>query len=183
MEFSEIIWLFLNPLNAIRGVRDFLEMGGNVLFVIMIVNVILMGLIYERFSYFRRGFVLVHDVTLNTWNARSDHNSWTAHRIREQLISIAKIGAQRNMGSIKALVALSPLLGLVGTVTGMVEVFDVMAITGSGNARAMAAGISKATLPTMAGLVTAVAGIAFSTVLERRADRAVSELEDKLILM
>ena len=61
--------------------------------------------------------------------------------------------------------------------------FDVMASTGSGNARAMAAGISKATLPTMAGLVTAVAGIAFSTVLERRADRAVSELEDKLILM
>ena len=96
---------------------------------------------------------------------------------------IAEIGAQKNMGSIKALVALSPLLGLVGTVTGMVEVFDVMAITGSGNARAMAAGISKATLPTMAGLVTAVAGIAFSTVLERRAERAVSKLEDKLILM
>ena len=61
MEFSEIIWLFLNPLNAIRGVRDFLEMGGNVLFVIMIVNVILMGLIYEPFSYFRRGFVLVYN--------------------------------------------------------------------------------------------------------------------------
>ena len=183
MEFSEIIWLFLNPFNAIRGVRDFLEMGGNVLFVIMIVNVILMGLIYERFSYFRRGFVQLHDETLSAWNARSDHKSWTAHRIREQLISIAKIGAQKNMGSIKALVALSPLLGLVGTVTGMVEVFDVMAITGSGNARAMAAGISKATLPTMAGLVTAVAGIAFSTVLERHANRAVSELEDKLILM
>ena len=107
MEFSEIIWLFLNPFNAIRGVRD-LEMGGNVLFVIMIVNVILMGLIYERFSYFRRGFVQLHDETLNAWNARSDHKSWTAHRIREQLISIAKIGAQKNMGSIKALVALSP---------------------------------------------------------------------------
>ena len=38
----------------------------------------------------------------------------------------------------------------------MVEVFDVMAVTGSGNARAMAAGISKATLPTMAGLVVAL---------------------------
>ena len=34
MEFSEIIWLFLNPFNAIRGVRDFLEMGGNVLFAV-----------------------------------------------------------------------------------------------------------------------------------------------------
>ncbi len=50
MEFSEIIWLFLNPFNAIRGVRDFLEMGGNVLFVIMIVNVILMGLNLRTFQ-------------------------------------------------------------------------------------------------------------------------------------
>jgi len=183
MEFSEIIWLFLNPFEAMRGVRDFLEMGGNVLVVIMIVNIALMGLIYERFSYFRGQFKVLGDETISQWNSRADHKSWTARRIREQLISVAKLGAQRNMGFIKALVALAPLLGLVGTVTGMVEVFDVMAVTGSGNARAMAAGISKATLPTMAGLVTAVAGIAFSTVLERRANRAVAELEDELILM
>ena len=183
MEFSEIIWLFLNPFEAMRGVRDFLEMGGNVLVVIMIVNIALMGLIYERFSYFRGQFKVLGDETIAQWNSRADHKSWTAHRIREQLISVAKLGAQRNMGFIKALVALAPLLGLVGTVTGMVEVFYVMAVTGSGNARAMAAGISKATLPTMAGLVTAVAGIAFSTVLERRANRAVAELEDELILM
>ena len=63
-------------------------------------------------------------------------------------------------------------MGLLGTVTGMVEVFDVMAITGSGNARAMAAGISKATLPTMAGLVVALSGIAFITLLERKAEKS-----------
>ena len=182
MEFSEIIWLFLNPFNAIRGVRDFLEMGGNVLLVIMIVNIILMGLIYERFSYFRRGFVKLHDETLSAWNARGDHKSWAAHRIREQLISIAKIGAQKNMGSIKALVALSPLLGLVGTVTGMVEVFDVMAITGSGNARAMAAGISKATLPTMAGMVTSLSGIFFIAQIESKTRKAIANVEDELPL-
>ena len=51
--------------------------------------------------------------------------------------------------SIKTLVAAAPLFGLLGTVTGMVEVFDVMAITGSSNASAMAAVISNATLPTM----------------------------------
>lgn len=183
MEFSEIIWLFLSPFEAIRGVRDFLEMGGNVLVVIMLVNVVLLGLIYERFLYYRTTFRQLEVNTVNKWNARSDHKSWTAHKIREQLISVARAGADRNLGFIKALVALAPLLGLVGTVTGMVEVFDVMAITGSGNARAMAAGISKATLPTMAGLVTAVSGIAFTTVLERRSKRVVEELEDELFLM
>ena len=183
MEVSEIIWLFLNPFESIRGIRDFLELGGDVLVVIMLVNMLLLGLIYERFFYYSTRFKTLRAELIAQWQERSDHKSWTAHRIREQLISVARIGAQRNIQFIKALVALAPLLGLVGTVTGMVEVFDVMAITGSGNARAMASGISKATLPTMAGLVTAVSGIAFMNILERRASRGVEELEDELILM
>ena len=47
---------------------------------------------------------------------------------------------------IKTLMAVLPLLGLLGTVTGMVQVFDVMAITGTGNARLMAGGVSAATI-------------------------------------
>ena len=69
---------------------------------------------------------------------------------------------------IKTLVAAAPLFGLLGTVTGMVEVFDVMAITGSSNARAMAAGISKATLPTMSGMVASLSGLFFIAQLESR---------------
>jgi biopolymer transport protein ExbB len=80
------------------------------------------------------------------------------------------------------LVALAPFLGLLGTVTGMIEVFDVMAITGSGNARAMAAGISKATLPTMAGMVVALSGLFFTANLERKASGSVAQLEDNLEL-
>ena len=59
---------------------------------------------------------------------------------------------------VKTLVALCPMLGLLGTVTGMIEVFDVMA-AGGGNTRGMAAGVSKATLPTMAGMVAAPLGL------------------------
>jgi len=64
----------------------------------------------------------------------------------------------------------------------MVEVFDVMAVTGSGNARAMAAGISKATLPTMAGMVVALSGLFFTSGLERKAVRSVENLADQLEL-
>ena len=65
----------------------------------------------------------------------------------------------KNINQIKGLVALCPLLGLLGTVTGMIEVFDVMAYTGTGNPRAMASGVSKATLPTMTGLVISISGL------------------------
>jgi biopolymer transport protein ExbB len=98
------------------------------------------------------------------------------------IISDARIKAEANLPYIKVLVALAPFLGLLGTVTGMVEVFDVMAITGSGNARAMAAGISKATLPTMAGMVVALSGLFFINNLERKAKRSVEHLEDGLTL-
>ena len=98
------------------------------------------------------------------------------------MISDARLKANANLSYIKVLVALAPFLGLLGTVTGMVEVFDVMAVTGSGNARAMAAGISKATLPTMAGLVVALTGLFFTTSLERRAASLVRQLQDDLDL-
>ena len=64
----------------------------------------------------------------------------------------------------------------------MVEVFDVMAITGSSNARAMAAGISKATLPTMAGMVTSLSGIFFIAQIESKSRKAIANVEDELTL-
>jgi biopolymer transport protein ExbB len=83
---------------------------------------------------------------------------------------------------IKTLVALCPLLGLLGTVTGMIEVFDVMAIAGSGNARAMASGVSRATIPTMAGMVAALSGLILSVQLERYARDETQRVADSLTI-
>jgi len=79
-----------------------------------------------------------------------------------------------------ALVALLPLLGLLGTVTGMIEVFDVMALSGSSNARLMAGGVFKATIPTMAGMTAALSGLYFSTVLPRWSVRETARFSDEL---
>ena len=73
-----------------------------------------------------------------------------------------------------------PLLGLFGTLTGMINVFQVMALSGSGNVRAMAAGVSQATVPTMAGMVGALSGVLLVTMLTRRAAHEVEFLEDSL---
>ena len=78
------------------------------------------------------------------------------------------------------MVALCPLLGLMGTVTGMIEVFDVMAFSGSGNARSMASGVSKATIPTMAGMVGALSGVFLVTMLNQKVNKEVEDLEDNL---
>ena len=74
-----------------------------------------------------------------------------------------------------------PLLGLLGTVVGMIKVFDVMTFFGTGNARLMASGVSQATIPTMAGLVAAISGLYIANFLKRKADVEVAKVSDLLV--
>jgi biopolymer transport protein ExbB len=154
-------------LEAVAKVRDFVEQGGDVLLVIAFVTAVMWMLIYERFWYFRTQHKQEVVKVQSQWAARTDHSSWSAHQIRRMLISDVRLKLRRNLSTIQTIVKLCPMLGLLGTVTGMIEVFDVMA-GGSGNARGMAAGVSKATLPTMAGMVAALSGMLFSVQIGRK---------------
>lgn len=73
------------------------------------------------------------------------------------------------LATIGILATVAPLLGLLGTVTGMIATFDVLAIFGTGNARAMAGGISEALITTETGLLIAIPGLYMKVFLERRA--------------
>ena len=167
---------------AFGAIRDFIETGGDVMLVIAGVTFWMWWLILERFWYFRWLYPEEAEAAVRSWNARADHKSWNAHQIRELLISEVELKLQRGLLIIKSLVALCPMLGLVGTVTGMIEVFDVMALAGTGNVRGMAAGVSKATLPTMAGMVAAISGLIFSAQIERFTRAETQRVADRLEL-
>ena len=169
-------------LDAINALREFLDTGGQVLLVIGFVTFAMWLLILERFMYVFGRYRSYKKEVLNSWNSRPERNSWNAEQIRQAMISRVGINLNANLSYINVMVALCPLLGLLGTVTGMIEVFNVMAITGSGSARSMASGVSKATIPTMAGMVGALSGVFASTYLQRKAKREVELLEDKLLL-
>jgi biopolymer transport protein ExbB len=160
-------------------VRSFIERGGNVLLVIAFVTGVMWTLIIERFWYFRTGHRREAQRIQEIWDARADHSSWNAKQIRRVLVSEVELHLKWGLGLIGTLVALCPMLGLLGTVTGMIEVFDVMA-TGSGNTRGMAAGVSKATLPTMAGMVAALSGMLFRIQLDRFAEDESQRVADRL---
>lgn len=166
--------------NLLESIRGFIELGGDVLWAIMLVLLAMWTLIIERYWFLLRVFPLERRRVIDEWEARDDHRSWHAHRIKEELVSGVRQKLQRNVTMIQTLIAICPLLGLLGTVTGMVAVFDVMAFFGTGNARAMAAGISKATIPTMAGMVAALSGVYFASHLDRKASVESEKLEDLL---
>ena len=96
------------------------------------------------------------------------------------MISKISLDVRNTLPIIEVLVTICPLLGLIGTVTGMIEVFFVMAVTGGGDAKSMAGGVSKATIPTMAGMVGAISGIFAFNYLKAKVDRDMELLEDHL---
>ncbi|MDN7125133.1 MotA/TolQ/ExbB proton channel family protein [Pseudidiomarina terrestris] len=170
---------FIDFYNAIQ---DFVETGGQVLLIIGILIFIMWLMILERIFYFTRGHQQQKQQVLQKWKAREDKSSWNAEQIRQAMISRVSIALGGRLPVLQALVALCPLLGLMGTVTGMIEVFDVMAVAGTGNARSMAAGVSKATIPTMAGMVGALSGVFATTWLQRTAKRERLKLEDRMLM-
>jgi biopolymer transport protein ExbB len=164
----------------LSAIRDFVETGGGVLVVIAGVTVLMWTLIVERFWYFHVAYRRERPLVREAWEARSEHSSWYAHQIRRQMISETRLKLTSGLLMIKTIVVVCPMFGLLGTVTGMIEVFDVMAIAGSGNARGMAAGVSKATLPTMAGMVAALSGMLFSLQLDNFARDETERVADQL---
>ncbi|WP_153915500.1 MotA/TolQ/ExbB proton channel family protein [Shewanella sp. TC10] len=162
------------------SVRGFMATGGDILWLVAAVLFLMWVLMLERFWYVSWVAPKEHKGIIDQWNNREDSTSWYAHRIREAWMSQAKQDMNARMLMIKTLVAICPMIGLLGTVTGMIAVFDVMAVHGTSNARMMAAGISMATMPTMAGMVAALSGVFFSTRLDAKMKISLEKLKDSL---
>ncbi|MEM6484727.1 MAG: MotA/TolQ/ExbB proton channel family protein [Pseudomonadota bacterium] len=164
----------------LETILAFMDKGGNVLWLIALLVFVMWTLIFERLWFF--SFVWKKEVfsVISAWEGRPERRSWNAKQVRARLLSVSREDINSNLPVITTLVALCPLLGLLGTVTGMIEVFNVMAVTGGGDAKSMAGGVERATIPTMAGMVAALSGLFANTYLQRVADREQALLEDQL---
>jgi len=157
-----------------------MDKGGDVLWLIAALLFVMWTLIFERIWYLQFGWKNDVAQVIGKWEGRSERKSWEAEQIRAMLVSQARMQINRNLPVIKTLVALCPLLGLLGTVTGMIEVFNIMAVTGGGDAKSMAGGVQQATIPTMAGMVAALSGVFANTYVTRIAQRESIFLRDNL---
>jgi biopolymer transport protein ExbB len=158
----------------------FMDKGGDVLWLIAGLLLIMWMLIFERIWYLKIGWKTDAANVIGRWESRTERKSWEAIQIRQMLVSQARMQINQYLPVIKTLVALCPLLGLLGTVTGMIEVFNVMAVTGGGDAKSMAGGVQQATIPTMAGMVAALSGVFANTYVTRIAQRESEFLRDNL---
>lgn len=170
--------------DLLGSIEAFMDQGGILMYAIAILLFWMWVLIFERALYFKGRGSLKADIhrELKYWEARSERKSWGAHQIRGAMISRMGDSIDRNMDMIVALIAMCPLMGLLGTVTGMIDVFNTLSMTGGGDPKSMASGVSKATIPTMAGMVAAISGVFANTYLQRIAGDEKSLFADHLTM-
>ena len=162
------------------GVPELVDGGGPYVFWIFLCGVVLWTLVIERYWYFRAVLPARSDDLFEAWSKRRDRSSWSAHQIRKAMISRVNAEMTANLPLLRVLVPLSPLLGLVGTVSGMLEVFDSMALRGSADARTMASGVSHAMICTMTGLAVSITGLYPAHYFQSRAKHETEALGDRL---
>ena len=163
-------------------IREFFEAGGPVLWGILMVTIIMWTLIIERFWFFQYLLPQMRLEIIDEWGSINNKGDWFSMRMRDQMISEVSTETKRFLLTIETMMQILPLLGLLGTVVGMIKVFDVMTFFGTGNARLMASGVSQATIPTMAGLVAAISGLYIANLLKRKADDEIASIADQLII-
>ena len=160
---------------------DLLALGGPILGLILLMAFLMWSLLFERLFYIYAIFPRRLANTISMWRHHQDKSSWFAEQYRDYLGHCLGAELRRNFALIGTIIKICPLLGLLGTVVGMLEVFDALAATGSNNPRSMAAGVSKATVSTLAGMVVAIFGLLTSKFAERRAMNERESLQGRFI--
>ena len=192
---------------------EYLSSGGIIIFPIIICSLWMWWLIIERIFYFRnmnRNDVGLHQAVIML---RAGHEQETKpetkpdcrhglcagvlleffkkrtrnKKLDQNILYLCVMQKRHNIKKyikmIAVLAAVAPLLGLLGTVYGMMTTFDVISLFGTGNAKAMAGGISEAMITTQSGLVAAIPGLLMSGFLSRRATFMENRLDELILLM
>lgn len=170
----------LDQLPLVRGVASLVSDGGPFVLSIFSAGVLMWALILERYYFFWRLLPKQVAQAQAAWQARRDRTSWCARQIRTAMISRLNGSMTTGFPVMQVLVPMSPLLGLIGTVSGMLTVFDSMALRGSADARSMASGVSAAMICTMTGLAVSITGLYPVHYFKARATRETELLADKL---
>ncbi|CAM3061145.1 MotA/TolQ/ExbB proton channel family protein [Vibrio rarus] len=168
---------WLSDLSLINSIEQLMFRGGPVLWWLAVVMLFFWVLVLDRVLYLVWVFPQYQQQWVLQWQGRTDRHSWFALSQRESWLAQSELALKRWLSLMKVLISLFPMLGLLGTVTGMISVFDVMAAQGNSEPRLMAAGISMATIPTMAGMVAALVSMFVYSRLCEMADRKQLHLE------
>jgi biopolymer transport protein ExbB len=185
---------------------EIVKAGGIVMVPIILCSILAAAITLERLWTLRGRRVVPEELTDKVWRwvenrtlsdkqitALQQHSplgrvlaAGLANRHRDRVLMMEAIEdagrhvaheLERYLGALSTIAAISPLLGLLGTVTGMIRTFKAITVAGVGNPTAMASGIAEALITTAAGLIIAIPALVAYRYLRSRVDSHVIEME------
>ena len=189
---------------------ELVQAGGWLMLPIILCSIISTAICVERFWTLRAKQVAPKTLLAHVWNSIKA-NEMDGRRLRElrghsplgQILaagissqrrgremmkeSIEEVGGhvvhelERYLNTLGTVAAISPLLGLLGTVIGMIKVFSAIRLEGAGNAAILAGGISEALITTAAGLTVAIPSLFFHRYFLRKVDELVISMEQEAL--
>lgn len=189
---------------------EFVQSGGWLMVPILLCSIVAAAISVERLWTLQRSRITPKNLLAQVWTALKN-NEMDAARLRELRassplgevlaagIANAKRGREvmkeameevasqvshdleRYLTSLGVIASISPLLGLLGTVVGMIKVFTALMLEGAGNANVLAGGISQALVTTAAGLTVAIPALMFHRFFLRRVDELVVIMEQEAV--
>jgi len=191
-------------------VFELVQAGGWLMIPIVLCSIIAASICVERFWTLRTDQIAPKNLLSQVWNWIR-HSEMDARRLRELRInsplgqilaagisnhrlgrelmkeSIEEVAnhvvheLERYLNTLGTVAAISPLLGLLGTVIGMIKVFTAIKLEGTGNAAVLAGGISEALITTAAGLTVAIPSLFFYRYFQRKVDELVINMEQEAL--
>ena len=168
-------------MNLFWQTTDYLRQGGWIMGPLVVVSVAMWMMILDRLGEYRRlsGGTLNQILEDDFRRKLSGHAALDREILQEVALHLRR-RLDHRLAMIGVLAAIAPLLGLLGTVLGMIETFDVISLFGTGNARAMAGGISVALITTQTGLLVAIPGMLMSNRLARMSRNLKTGLDESV---
>ncbi len=186
---------------------EIVKAGGWLMVPILLCSVIAMAIVLERLWTLRRSRVVPQGLLLTVWEqvrgggagaeaqlqrlrarsplgrvlaaglAAQDHSREVMKETIEETGRRVAHELERFLNTLGTIAMITPLLGLLGTVVGMIEVFNVITVIGVGSPRDLAGGISQALVTTAAGIGVAIPTLIFHRYFRGRVDELVLEME------
>ena len=150
--------------------------GGPVLYLLFLISFIIFFILVRKYTFIFFDSGAWVENKLNKFVDENPPNDFNLRFVEKTYLAELKRTSNANIKLLDGLIGMCPMIGLLGTVYGMIEVFEVLSFLGTGNPRAMSSGVAKATIPTMASMVITIFSLYFRQDLTGRIKKFTDEV-------
>jgi len=150
--------------------------GGPVLYLLFLISFIIFFILVRKYTFIFIDSEAWVENKLNKFVDDNPPNEFNLKFVEKTYLAELKRTSNANIKLLDGLIGMCPMIGLLGTVYGMIEVFEVLSFLGTGNPRAMSSGVAKATIPTMASMVITIFSLYFRQDLTGRINKFTNEV-------